>query len=137
MGLLDMFGKRDVSDDISRRMPYTIKTEFVPYKLKSNEKSSSVFVVNLKNMTAEPVLSSIVIEVPRQLSIDSIGITKEKELRLGTLSPNEERESRFEIHGGVGTDKGNYTITLTAFIHYRDYGHVLNAMKKRAVLEVV
>ena len=40
------------------------------------------------------------------------------------------------IHGDAGTDKGEYTLSITAFIHYRDYGHVLNAVKKKAVLEV-
>jgi uncharacterized membrane protein len=53
------------------------------------------------------------------------------------LSPNEEKEVRAEVHGDVGTDKGEYTLSITAFIHYRDYGHVLNAMKKKTQIEVV
>lgn len=137
MGIFDLFGKRDVSGSLGKKMPYAIRTEFVPYKLKAKERSSSSFVVTIKNLTGEPVVSSLVIDVPKQLSLDSTGISKQKELRLGTLSPDESKETKTEVFGDVGTDSGEYTITLTAFIHYRDYAHVLNAMKKRVVIEAV
>ena len=38
---------------------------------------------------------------------------------------------------GIKTDPGEYTVTLTAMAHYRDYGHVINAVKKRTTLSVV
>ncbi len=137
MGILNLFGKKDVSADLSKRFPYEIRTEFVPYKLKARQKATTSFVIRLKNITGEPLLSSVVVDVPRQLSMDSIGLAKQKELRLGILAPGEEKESRIDVNSGVGTDKGEYTISLTAFAHYRDYGHVLNAMKKSALLEAV
>ncbi len=137
MGLFDLFGKKDVSADLSARFPYAMKTEFVPYRLRSRERSSSMLVVNLRNLTKEPVMGSIVVSVPKQLSIDPTGISKEKEVKLGTLGPEEEKESRIEIFGDVGTESGEYTITITSFVHYRDYAHVLNSMRKRTILEVV
>lgn len=137
MGLLDLFGKRNVSDELSKRMPYTIKTEFVPYKLKSQERSFSTLNINLKNITTEPVLGSVVIEVPQQLSFDLMGMAKQKEVRLGTIAPQEEKRAAVDVYGGVGTEKGTYTVTVTAFIHYRDYVHVLNEMRKRTVIEAV
>ncbi len=118
-------------------MPFTIKTEFVPYRLKSRESSTVTLNVGLKNITNEAVLGSLVIEVPRQLSFDMTGTAKQKEVRLGTIAPNAEKFSSIDIHGGLGTDKGTYTMTLTAFVHYRDYGHVLNEMRKRTVIEAV
>jgi len=136
MKILDLFGKKDASTELNKTLPYRIMTEFAPYKLYANRKSSVLLMLNLKNLTAEPVLGSIVIELPKTLSLDDVGLATAKELRLGTIAPGEEKESRLEIHGGAGTDKGEYTISITAFIHYRDYGHVLNAMKKKAVLEV-
>jgi uncharacterized membrane protein len=111
-------------------------TEFVPYKLYANRKNSVLLMLKLKNLTREPVLSSLVVELPKNLSLDDTGLASTKELRLGMLSPGEEKESRIEVHGDAGTDKGEYTLSVTAFIHYRDYGHVLNAMKKKALLEV-
>jgi hypothetical protein len=135
MKILDLFGKKDASSELGRTLPYRIVTEFVPYKLYANRKSSVLLMLKLKNLTSEPVLGSVVVEVPKGLSLDYTGLSSAKELRFGTLAPNEEKESRVEVHGDAGTDRGEYTLSITAFIHYRDYGHVLNAMKKKTVLE--
>ncbi len=137
MGIFDLFGKKDVTNDLKKTLPYSITTEFSPFKLKANSRSGSTLLVNLKNLTGEPVISSVVVQVPERVSLDSTGLAKEKEVRLGTLAPNEAKDTRIEIFSNSGTDKGEYTVTITAFIHYRDYAHVLNAMKKRAVLEAV
>ncbi|MGA3020749.1 MAG: hypothetical protein ABSD68_02255 [Candidatus Micrarchaeales archaeon] len=137
MKILDLFGKKDSAEELGRTLPYRIISEFVPYKLYANRKGSTLLMLRLKNLTKENVLSSIVVEVPKNLSVDEMGLSAAKELRVGTLAPGEEKETRVEIHGDAGTDKGEYTLSITAFIHYRDYGHVLNAMKKKAVLEVV
>ncbi|VVB77210.1 Uncharacterised protein [uncultured archaeon] len=136
MKILDLFGKKDASSELSKTLPYRIMTEFSPYRLYANRKSSVLLMLKLKNLTTEPVLGSVVIELPKALSLDSTGLSAAKELRLGTIAPGEERESKVEIHGDAGTDKGEYTLSITAFIHYRDYGHVLNAVKKKTVLEV-
>ncbi len=136
MKILDLFGKRDSSGELNKTLPYRIMTEFVPYKLYANRKNSVLLMLKLKNLTNEPVLSSLVVELPKNLSLDTTGMSGTKELRLGMLAPGEEKESRIEVNGDVGTDKGEYTLSVTAFIHYRDYGHVLNAMKKKALLEV-
>lgn len=137
MGIFDLFGKKDVAIDLRKQMPYNITTEFVPYKLRSNSRGSTVLTVNVRNMTQEPVMGSVVVQVPDRISLDTTGLAKEREVRLGTITPNENKEAKIELFGGVGTDKGEYTVTITAFIHYRDYAHVLNAMKKRATIEVV
>ncbi len=137
MGIFDLFGKKDVGTDLRKQLPYNITTQFVPYKLKANSRGSTTLLVNLKNMTESPVTSSVVVEVPERISLDSTGMSKEKEVRLGTLGPNESKEAKVEIFSSAGTDKGEYTLTITAFIHYRDYAHVLNAMKKRTILEAV
>lgn len=137
MGIFDLFGKKDVTTDLGRQLPYSVGTGFSPFKLKANNRSSSTLTVNLKNLTNEAVMSSVVVEVPERVSLDSTGTAREKEVRLGMLAPNEQREAKIEVYSNSGTDKGEYTLTITAFIHYRDYGHVLNAMKKRAVVEAV
>ena len=137
MGIFDLFGKKDVGTDLRKQLPYNINTQFVPYKLKANSRGSTTLVVNLKNMTESPVTSSVVVEVPERISLDSTGMSKEKEVRLGTLGPNESKEAKVEIFSSAGTDKGEYTLAITAFLHYLDYAHVLNAMKKRTILETV
>ena len=137
MGIFDLFGKKDVKEDLGKQLPYGIKTEFVPYKLKSNQRSVSSLSMQVKNLTNEPVMGSVVVEVPDRLSLDETGFAKQKEVRFGMLAPNEQKEARVDVYSGVGTDKGEYTIGVTAFVHYRDYAHVLNAVKKRAVVQVV
>src|SRR5208282_4364222 len=112
MGLLDIFGKRNVADQLSARFPYVMKTEFVPYRLRSRERGSSTLVVTLKNITGEPVMSSVVINVPKQLSVDAMGLSKEKEIKLGTMAKDEERQAKIDIYGSVGTEKGEYTVTV-------------------------
>ncbi len=135
-GLFGLFGKKNASDLVASA-PYRISTEFVPYRLYANQKNSVRLFVNVKNMTSEPTLTSFVIEVPKGLSLDQTGISKEKEIRIGVLAPGEEKQIAADIYGDAGTDKGEYTLSLTAFVHYRDYRYILNAVRKKALLEVV
>ncbi|MCL5428124.1 MAG: hypothetical protein M1321_03000 [Candidatus Marsarchaeota archaeon] len=137
MGILDIFGKKDVSNELGKKVPFMIRTEFTPYHLKSRERSTVTLNLGVKNITGEPVLSSAVVELPRQLSFDSIGVSKQKEVRLGTMAKDEEKTASVDIFGGTGTDKGTYTLTITAFIHYRDYGHIINEVRKRVAVEAV
>ncbi len=137
MKILDLFGKKDVTQEVGKTLPYRVYAEFIPFKLYANRKSSSMLLLKVKNLTTEPVLGSVVVSVPKGISLDETGLSAEKELKLGTLSANEEKEARAYIYGDSGTDKGDYTLSITAFIHYRDYGHVLNAVRKKAILEVV
>ncbi len=133
----DLFGKKNVANEIQKETPYRILTEFVPYKLYANRRSSSMLSIRLKNLTKETLMSSLVVELPNKLSFDQIGMTRQREIRIGDLAANEEKESRIDVFSDVGTEKGDYTLTITAFAHYRDYGHVLNAIKKRTDIEVV
>ena len=64
-------------------------------------------------------------------------MAKQREIRLGDLGPHTEKEIRFELFGGLNADAGEYTMMLTAIAHYRDYGHVINAVKKRMTVNVV
>ena len=137
MKILNLFGKKEVSDAITKRMPYLIVTEFVPYKLHANRRSSATLLLKLKNLSSEPLLTSAVIEVPKQISFDETGITKTKEVRLGELAPNEEALSKGDIFSDAGTDAGEYTVTVTAMAHHRDYGHVINGMRKRTTISAV
>ncbi|MDE1870597.1 MAG: hypothetical protein KGH71_06580 [Candidatus Micrarchaeota archaeon] len=114
MKLSDLFGKKNVSQELGKQSPFQILTEFVPYKLYADRKSSVTLSVKLKNLT-----------------------TDEKEVRIGELATNLEKESRVEIYGGPGVEKGEYTMSITAFAHYRDYAHVLNAVSKKTSIEVV
>ncbi|MGC8669974.1 MAG: hypothetical protein ACP5TL_02365 [Candidatus Micrarchaeia archaeon] len=137
MKIFNIFGKKDVASDLTTITPYRISTEMVPYRIYANRNNSSTMIVKLANNTNEILLTSLVAELPSQLGFDAMGVSKQKEVRVGEIAPHEERELRIEIYGGLNSDPGEYTIALTAIAHYRDYGHVLNAVKKRTTISVV
>ncbi|HUC38593.1 MAG TPA: hypothetical protein VL944_00495 [Candidatus Acidoferrum sp.] len=136
MGFFNLFGKKDVSD-LTVNSPFRLSTVWVPYTLYANRNNSATLNVKIKNMTGEPLLTSFVVELPKPLGFDKAGITKEREVRIGEMAPNEEKEVGVEVFGGIKSDAGEYTVALTAIAHYRDYGHVINAVKKRTTLKVV
>ena len=137
MGLMNLFGRKGAPSETVRVMPYMIKTQFVPYKLKARQRSSSTLMINLKNLSKTPVMGSVSVQLPKQLGFDNVGMSKVKDVKLGEIAANEEKEAKIEIFSDVGTDAGEYTINLTAYVHYRDYELVENSMTKRAVIEVV
>jgi uncharacterized membrane protein len=137
MGIFNIFGKRDVSTDIEKNSPFRISTELVPYRLYSHKKGGSSLFVRVRNMTKEVLLTSVVAELPEQLGFDEIGMAKQREVHVGELAPGEEHEVRMDVFNTLNADPGEYTLTLTAIAHYRDYAHVLNAVKKRTTLNVV
>jgi uncharacterized membrane protein len=137
MGIFNIFGKKDVSAELVQASPYRISTEWVPYRLYANRQNSVSLMVKVKNMTSEVLLTSVVAELPKQLGFDEMRVAKERELRLGKMAPNEEREVRFEVFSDINSDAGEYTVTVTSIAHYLDYGHVINAVKKRTTVGVV
>ncbi len=137
MGIFNIFGKKDVSAALVQAAPYRLSTEWVPYKLYANRQNSVSLMVKVKNMTGEILLTSVVAELPKQLGFDEMRVAKERELRLGKMAPNEEREVRLDVFSDINSDPGDYTVTVTAIAHYLDYGHVINAVKKRTSVSVV
>lgn len=137
MKLFDIFGKKDSNADINNGVPYSIKTELIPYKMHARKKSSSVLRVSVSNVTKDVLMTSLVLELPKGLSFDEMSMGRQREIRIGEMQPNENKEVSFEIFTGIGSEAGDYTATLTSIAHYRDYGHVLNAVRKRVELSVV
>lgn len=137
MGIFNIFGKKDVVSDLTKSSPFKIATEWVPYKLYARRNSSAMLIVKLKNVTNEVLLTSVVAELPKQLGFESMAISKEREMRLGDLAPQKEIEAKFDVFSTLNSDPGEYTLGITVIAHYRDYAHVLNAVKKRVTVEVV
>ncbi|MCL4373477.1 MAG: hypothetical protein M1360_01985 [Candidatus Marsarchaeota archaeon] len=137
MKIFNIFGKKDAASDLTAMLPYKLSVEMVPYRIYANRNSSATMMVRLQNNTGEILLTSLVAELPQQLGFDELGVSKQKEVRVGEIAPHEEKEIKLDIYGGLNSDPGEYTVSLTAIAHYRDYGHVLNAVKKRTVVNVV
>src|ERR1700685_3034333 len=131
MGILDIFGKKDSAKAVTNGPPYSVATELVPYKLYAKKQSSATLIVKVRNLTKEVLLTSVVVETPGKIGFDEMMVSKQKELRVGDLQPDESKEVKFTLFTSMGSDAGQYTLTLDTIAHYRDYTHVLNSVKKR------
>ena len=136
MGLFDIFGKRDVGK-ITKGVPFSIKTSFIPVRLASYKVDRTDLVIKLKNNEDETVLTSIVVEVPKALGVDQSSLQKVKEIRIGYLGKKESQDIVVPIWSNVATNSGDYSIIVTAFVHYRTYAYVLNSVKKNAEIRVI
>ena len=137
MGLLDLFGKRDVSAELMRKVPYALTLQLHPYRLGANKNDSVTLKISVSNLSREPLLTSLVVKVPKKLGLDQTGLQHIREIRLGELAKDEAKTSNVEIYGSTRTDSGEYGIEVTAISHYRNYAYVLNSEKKKAVLRAV
>lgn len=137
MGILDIFGKKDATKEVANGPPYSVSTELVPYRLYAKKSSSATLRIRVKNLTKDVLLTSLVAQVPNQLGFDDMIMSKQKEIKIGDMQPQEEKELKFSIYTSLGSDAGEYTMTLTTISHYRDYGHVLNEVTKRVSVSLV
>lgn len=137
MGILDIFGKKDSAKGITKGPPYSVSTELTPYRLYAKRASSATLSVKVKNLTKDVLLTSVVAESAGKIGFDEMLVSKQRELRIGDMQPGEQKEVSVNVYSGVGSDAGEYTITLTTIAHYRDYAHVLNALKKRIIVQLV
>ena len=137
LALLDIFGKKDVSDELRKRNPYGIKVSFHPYRLTANKSDTIRANIKVENFSSEPLLTSVVVQVPKALGLDPTCLSQTREIRLGELGKGESRDIPADIFGNIKTDEGSYTVTITAIAHYRNYAYVLNSEKKTVSVRVV
>ncbi len=137
MGIMDLFGKKDVSDDLTKKIPYVMRYRFNPYRLVANRNNSVRLMLTVKNATGEPLMTSVVLKVSKGLGFDESCLGQVREIRFGNVGPKEEKELDVEIFGKLQTQPGEYKVLVTAFSHYRDYAHILNSESKKIGLRVV
>lgn len=121
----------------SHGAPFTLSIAFRPLRLSARADGSVDLLATVHNVSGMPQMCSLVVEVPKSLGFDGVGLHKTKELRLGQLGPDEQKEAAVTIVGGGQTQPGSYRLQVTAYAHYRDYTHVLNSVSKTVELRVV
>ena len=137
MGLFDMFGKKDVSAELTKKIPYGLKLSFHPFRLNANRSDSATMKVQLTNLSKEPLLTSIVVRIPKKLGLDQTCLSQAREIRIGELAPGDNKELNVEVYSSTKTDAAEYPVEVTAISHYRNYAYVLNSEKKRGVIRAV
>jgi uncharacterized membrane protein len=149
MGLLDsILGKKDSGAagaegaagaiaEGGKVAKFAVTTSFRPMRLAARSDNSVELLLEVQNTSDSPQLCSAVIEVPKGLGFDGVGIHKTKELRLGQVAGGEKKNISVGLHASSQTAPGNYRIAITVYTHYRDYTHVLNSISKQTELRVV
>jgi uncharacterized membrane protein len=137
LGILDIFGKRNEKTDAANGPTFMVSTELFPYKLEARKSITATLSVKIRNVTKDVLLASVVVEVPSQLGLDEMNLSKQKDLKVGEMQPQELKEVQVKLYSGLKSDPGEYTLTLTAIAHYRDYTHVLNEVRKRVAVEII
>jgi len=138
MGLIDeLFGKKEVDEALRTGSPFKMRLSFLPLRLTSRKNNSAELVIEFQNVTHEALLVSLVVSTKSGLGLDSMGLNKAREVRVGYMKEGEEKMVRVPIYGSTNTAPGNYPVDVSIMAHYRDYGHVLNSVRKSLELRVV
>ncbi len=135
MSIFDVFKKSD--EGAGPRSPYFVGISVTPYRLHANRRDSVMVTVNVRNLTKDPLMTSVEMELPSGLSFDDIGMVRKKLFKLDSLDPGKEKEVKANVLGNVKTDKGDYTMNVVTTAHFRDYDHVVNAVRKTHTLGVL
>ena len=136
MGFLDdLMGKKE--EPSRAGLAFNISTALRPVRLAARKEGCLELLVTLKNVSEEPVMASVSVELPKSLGFENLGITKIKEIRIGELAPQKEKTVSFSLCSNVQTPPGVYSALLTVNHHYKDYQHVVNYAKKSVEVRVV
>ncbi|MFH1106416.1 MAG: hypothetical protein V1787_00820 [Candidatus Micrarchaeota archaeon] len=131
MGIFELFGKKkfDAGGAI-----FVLDLELHPMRLAAHKNDYVDLEINLQNACEADVLSSVVITLPKELGFEQSALSHQKEIRLSTLRPREVRHLKVQVYGTQRTEPKNYAIHVYAIAHYRDYGYVLNELRKKIEL---
>ncbi|HEV8290154.1 MAG TPA: hypothetical protein VGQ00_04370 [Candidatus Norongarragalinales archaeon] len=127
MGIFELFGKKAETNSDSI---YSLSTDFHPFRLPAYRNDSVDLEITVRNNTDTELLTSVVVVVPKPLGFDSTALSQQREVRIGMLAGGDQRSMKIQIYGNGRTDPRSYPVKVFAISHYRDYGHVLNEVRK-------
>jgi uncharacterized membrane protein len=139
--ILSLFDKKGFSEeDLSQKAkasPFIISTSFRPIRLNAKKDNSCDLIVKLTNKSNSKQLCSIIVQVPNELGLDNMRISKSKEYRLGELEPNETKTFNIPIYAGFNTPQATYRLVIKVNAHYRSYQYIQNSVQKYLELRAV
>ncbi|PIO05860.1 hypothetical protein COT29_03820 [Candidatus Micrarchaeota archaeon CG08_land_8_20_14_0_20_59_11] len=132
MGVFDLFGKKPVSSEFQ----YSLECSVHPIRLPAFKEDYVLLNVSLQNTSDQPLLTSLVLVVPKTIGFDRTALQQEHETRVGEMQPGERKGFPFKIWSTSRTRAGSYPLRVYAVSHYRDYGHILNEVRRTIDLRV-
>ncbi len=133
MGIFDLFGKKEgpISGTI-----YTLTAEMHPLRLAAHKNDYAQLNITLRNDFEKEQLTSLVISLPKTLGFDRSALNNQRKIRLGQLQPGETKTQQLEVWATQRTGPGLYPVKIYAISHFRDYGAVLNEVRKQLAVRV-
>ncbi len=126
MSLFELFGKKPLVGP----SVYSLKCSLHPFRLPAHKNDAVDLEVDLQNTADKELLTSVVVEVKKPVALDQTGLTNTREIRLGPLQPGERKQLKIAVYSNPRVAPGAYEVKVVAIEHYRDYGHVINEVKK-------
>ncbi|MEM0437741.1 MAG: hypothetical protein QXU54_00395 [Candidatus Micrarchaeia archaeon] len=118
-------------------VPYDLKVELSPLRLKKGDERPVTMKIRVKNLEQQENLTSILVEIPSTVGFDKTGFVSRKEIRVGNIAPNEEKVFDVDLFSHQKTNTGSYVIRVIANKHYRGYSHVFANAVKEVTLRIV
>ncbi|MBI5036685.1 hypothetical protein HZC09_05070 [Candidatus Micrarchaeota archaeon] len=131
MGIFDFFGKKPLP-----KVLYALECDVHPFRLQAHRQDAVDLEISAENTSGEPLLTSVIVTVPRMLGTDPSALSHEREVRLGMMAPGERRKLKVSIYSTQKSAPGTYGVRVHATAHYHDYGHILNQVRKLVELRV-
>ncbi|MFH1200649.1 MAG: hypothetical protein V1708_06285 [Candidatus Micrarchaeota archaeon] len=131
MGIFELFGKKKFD---AGGATFKLDLELHPMRLAAHKQDYVDLELSLQNATDTEVLTSIVITLPKELGFEQSALSHQKEIRLSQLHAGELRHLKVQVWGTQRTAPANYAIHVYAIAHYRDYGYVLNEVRRKIEL---
>ena len=126
MSLFELFGKKSLVG----AGVYSLSCNLHPFRLTAYKNDAVDLEIDLQNTADKELLTSVVIEVKKPVALDQTGLTNTREIRLGPLQPGERKQLKVAVYSNPRVAPGSYDVKVFAIEHYRDYGHVINEVKK-------
>ncbi|MFH1779827.1 MAG: hypothetical protein ABH803_01630 [Candidatus Micrarchaeota archaeon] len=126
MGIFDLFGKKPVVGDAI----YSLACAFHPFRLYSRKNDGVDLEITLFVNSDAPMLTSVVVVVPKQLGLDKTGLIQQREFKLGEMQPGTQKSLVVPVYSTSKSEPGDYPVKVFAISHYLDYGHVLNEVRR-------
>lgn len=115
---------------------YALECDVHPFRLQAHKPDAVDLEIGVENTSGEPLLTSIIVTVPRALGTDPSALSHEREVRIGMMAPSEHRNLTVSIYSTQKSAPGTYDVRVHATAHYHDYGHILNQVRKLVELRV-
>ncbi|MEW6528562.1 MAG: hypothetical protein AB1391_01590 [Candidatus Micrarchaeota archaeon] len=123
---------------IQTALPISMSIRFLPLRLAAKKDNRVDMIVTITNKTNEKQIVSFEALLPKteMLGFNNTIIIKHAE-KKGVLEPNARTEFAIPIYSTTQTKEGNYTINVSAYVHYLDYSKIINYIKRTISLRVV